>query len=181
MKKLLVFLLAVTAMVSCMAFCVSAATENDVYLAFEDACPEEYHGLYLGTARYLLTQVELDEAQCDKLIEMIAEAKATIVEDYGQSFHMYPLNIREYAVETFKEACELTGLTYEVNDGSDGGIVIAVYKHGVKLADLDGDIVKTTNVAENNTAYFYMAAAAVSMVLVLCAYAVANRKVRNER
>ena len=173
MKKfvsLLALCLLVVSMVVVAVMPASAATPKQEILDYiEENLPAEYVKSYLPMAENVLKQVTVDATQADAVIACIEECKTVITTNKGGSLDRYSREEVVFVLEQFAEACEALNLTftYEVSQTPqhENDIVCEIYNAaGQKLADIDLDAVKKTNVPEAEVNYTYVVLAAVLML-----------------
>lgn len=131
---------------------ISAAGKQDVINAARNAIPPDYGYLYLIQLENILSQIEISEENCDRIIEIIDEL-AQSIKDSGHTLHLYAEENVEYILELFDEICTLCDLTYEYRPAAKqphwhpGDVECLVYDSGGRLLGVfDGDlnIVKST-------------------------------------
>lgn len=129
----------------------SAATKQDIMSAAAEAIPSSYEELYKVQLENILSQIDVSSEQADQIVALINEVKGVIT-DKGGSLHFYTASERKYLAGKLAEACEILNLTYTITfKTSNLAHVNDVYAtiftaDGRKLCDLDGDIIKRTDV-----------------------------------
>lgn len=165
---------------------VSAATpKEDILAAVKENLPASYSNRYLPMAENVLQQIDVTADQATKVIACINAMKAGINTDKGPSLDKYTEAEIGVVVEQFAAACEALNLTFEFKDSATpqhkSDIVCVLYDaSGKKLADIDGDAVKKTDVAPTTVNYGYVALAAL-LALGAVAAAVYGKKAVADR
>lgn len=173
MKKIISVLMLcvlVVGMVAMSTVSVCAASpKQDIIDFIKKDLPKEYADSFLPLAENLLKQITVDAEQAEKVIACMEECKAVLNEEKGPSLHAYNKEEITFVLEQFAEACEVLNLTftYELvqTPVHENDIVCEIYNAaGQKLADVDFDAVKKTNVPESEVNYGYVALAAALML-----------------
>lgn len=165
---------------------VSAATPKQEILNYvEENLPDKYVKSYLPLAENVLKQVTVDAEQAEQVIACIEECKAVITTDKGGSLSDYSAKEIKFVMAQFATACDALNLTltYELVETPKhkNDIVCEIYNAaGQKLADIDLDAVKKTNVPESEVNYTYVVMAAV-LLLGTAAAAVFGKKLVADR
>lgn len=164
----------------------SAATPKEEVLNYiEENLPDEYVKNYLPLAENVLKQITVDAEQAEAVIGCIDACKEVIVENKGKSLHSYTGEEIKFVLDQFAVACEALDLTftYEVvqTPAHENDITCILYNAaGQKLADIDLDAVKKTNVPESEVNYTYVVLAVV-LTLGTAAAAVFGKKLVADR
>lgn len=169
MKKFIAVLALCLLMVGMVAMPVSAATPKETILnAAEENLPEAVMKEYRPLFENILSQITVTEEQAEQVVDCIEESRAFFKNYKGLSLSEYTPEEREFALDMVARICEILGLTAKYSPSSDPkhehDIVCEIYNAaGQKLADIDPDAVKKTNVPESNVNYTYVVLAAVLM------------------
>ena len=167
MKKIFSLVLAAL-LVSLLAINICAADDakTRLYNAAKEACPENYHDLYLGTVQSVLDQIDVTDEQADQVIALIDEGKNYFTEDKGASLESYTAEEKTKAVELLNNACDVLLLEPKMEALSDvahdGDAEVQIYYKGSLIATLDGDPVKVTGGIESSVSVF----AALALIAV---------------
>lgn len=177
MKKFVSILsacLVIVCMMVLVAAPVSAASpKEDIVAAAKAALPEKYHDLYLTTIENVLQQIDVTAEQAEAVIANLEAAKAAVKADKGDSMSEYTADEQKAVLKEFGEACETLGLTYEIvpaeNPTHEGDVdcIVKVAGSDDKIASIDADVVKKTNVAESTVDYTLIVVAAGVAVLAV--------------
>ena len=157
MKKLISMLLSIVMLMTPFAVGISAAVDakTRLYDAAYEACPDMYHTRYMGIAQNILNQINVTDAQADSVIALLNEGKAFITEDKGPSLEAYSEEEIIKAVDLFKSACNILGITYEVKIKADGkhvgDNVFYLYYNSKHIATLDGDDIINSNTSSSSS------------------------------
>jgi hypothetical protein len=176
MKKMMLLLtvcLLVIGMSVMAAVPASAATPKEsIVAAVKENLPAKYADQYVPMVENILQQIDVTEAQAATVIDCIEACKGIITTDKGGSLSDYSSEEVSLVLDQFDIACKALNLKYEfvtsATPAHEGDIYCVIYNAaGNKLADIDADAVKKTNVADPvNYGYAVLAA-----VLVLGAVA----------
>ena len=128
------------------------------------------------------------DAQADQVIDCIEESRDFFKEYKGNSLSEYDHHEREFAIEMVDRICEILGLNAVYTHSDDpehhDDVVLEIYNDaGQKIAEMDPDAVKKTNVPETAAApvnYTYVVLAAV-LLLGAVAAALVSKKFAAER
>ncbi len=173
LKKLISVLalcLLLASMVVMTALPASAATpKEDILNHIKEDLPAEYVKGYMPLAENVLKQVTVDAEQAKVVIACIDECKAVITTNKGGSMDNYSKEEVNFVLEQMATACEALNLTmtytYSQSPVHENDVVCEVYNAaGQKLADIDLDAVRKTNVPESEVNYTYVVLAAVLML-----------------
>ena len=173
MKKIIAMLVLCVLLMSMVAsVAVSAAPptpKERIVMAMRENMPAQLATKWIPTAENVLRQIPVSEEQADGVIACILRCRAFIKNYKGESIHHYTKEEMNYALEQFYLACEILRLRYTVSFSKDpdhvNDVVYTLYTEtGKKLADLDGDTVRKTNVPESNVNYVYVVLAATLLL-----------------
>ena len=183
MKKIVAVLMLLVLTVGMMALPVSAATPKEQLIACtRENMPEQLVTKYLPAIENTLRYITVSQEQADQICAIIVETREyfeTTGGFKGVTLHYYSREQQMYAVDVVAEICEILGLTsrytFSTDADHDFDVVITIYDAaGRRLAIMDGDAIKQTNVpyAVN---YTYVAGA-VALLLAAVAAAIVGKK-----
>lgn len=184
MKKIVALLL-VSLLAVAMIVPVSAATpQQDIITAFKNEVPEKYQAEYLPLVENVLQQLDIDADQAAIVVDCIEACGDKIKADKGGSLSEYTSEEQAFILGKFDEACDALNLTYELvpseNPTHKNDVTCIVYTaEGKKMADVDSDAVKKTDVADSVN-YSY-ALAAIVLALGAAAAFLYGKKVVADR
>ena len=169
MKKVFALLAVCLLVVMSVVPAAAATPKEDIVASAKANLPAAYADNYLPLVENVLQQIDVTADQATKVIACIEAVKAGITTDKGSSLSEYSAAEIELVMEQFNIACETLNLTYEFKASTapqhEGDTVCVLYDaSGKKLADIDGDAVRKTDVAPSNVNYGYVALAAVLMM-----------------
>jgi len=173
MKKFLAISLTVILAIGLFAIGTSAATKSEI---LEEAAKSPvYHWVQI-TIEDAARSVEITEEQGDLIMPHVQAIVAAVPEDLGPTAHVYPKDQVETVMHHLAEICDILNyrLAYEEVHHTDldhaGDIVVRIYNsEGQLVVEYDGDDLKQTDVAEENSAWIWLA---VGSAFVLAAAAV---------
>lgn len=186
MKKTIAILALCLMMIGMVAMPVSAATPKETILnAAETNLPSAVMKEYRPLFENILSQITVTEEQAEQVVDCIEESRAFFKSYKGLSLSEYTVEEREFALDMVVRICEILGLTAKYTPSAspkhDGDMVCEIYNAaGQKLADIDPDAVKKTNVPESNVNYTYVVLAAV-LTIGTAAAVVLGKKFVTER
>lgn len=149
---------------------VAAATpKEEIIETIKEKMPITYSANYVPMAENVLKQIDVNAEQAAKVIECIEACEKVITQDKGGSLDKYTGDEINFVLEQFTEACDALNLTlkYTISQTPqhENDWVCEIYNAaGQKLADIDLDAVKKTNVPESPVNYAYVAVAVVCML-----------------
>lgn len=193
-KKMLMFLLALSLLISAFGgtFSASAYTQQDLLEEF--ATIPASHWVYADIENLSKT-MQLTEEQCNQLWPILQEVKALVPTDNGPSVYhgsnhgntgrAYSAEVVAKVLDHIRAACKITGCTFVKslvpNQTHEIDIVFKLYDSTGKLIfEYDGDLVKQTGAEEKGLsgAELGMLTAGIGFLLVSAGVAVflAKRK-----
>lgn len=189
MKKLIAMLLACVMLVGMTAtVSVSAAgPKDDMIAACYEYMPEPLIKEYLPLIQNILAQIEVNQDQADQVIECIKESREFFKEYKGVTLHYYTQEERKFAVDMVARICDILFLTTKYTSSTDKDhhqdVVCEIYtQDGTMIGVLDGDVVKKTNVPEEESGVNYGVIVLAAVVMVGAAgAAVASKKFAAQR
>ena len=176
MKKVICFILTGVILLSCFAVGSFAADKSDVLAKLNEAIPADFQSTYYVMFENILNQIDVDAAQADKLIALINDAKNTIPND-GRSYSEYISEYKDYAIKKINEASDILGVTATFSTEKGDTKVVITDKSGKKLGELNGTIVKKTNVPEVSVAVQALPFATIALVALAGATLSVKKKV----
>lgn len=153
----------------------AASAQDTIIAALKENIPAKYLEEHLPVAENILKQLEITDEQAAEIVACIKAANDA-VDDHHTSLSEFTAEEREVVLEKLDEACEILEVRYETKNVEDpahkGDVYATFYKEdGAKLADVDFDAVKKTNVAdEMNVEYAVLAVVLMVGAVVAAVY-----------
>ena len=185
MKKFVAVLALCLIMVGMVAMPVSAEPMHKEAMieAAREHMPDALFKEYLPLIENVLSQISVEKEQADQVIDCIEESRDFFKEYKGNSLSEYDHHEREFAIEMVDRICEILGLNAVYTHSDDpehhNDVVLEIYNDaGQKVAEMDPDAVKKTNVPETAAApvnYTYVVLAAVLLLGAVAAALVSKK------
>lgn len=185
MKKFVAVLAICLMMVGMISLPVAAEAihKEEMIEAAREHMPAELFNEYLPLIENVLSQVSVNEDQADQVIACIEEARDFFKNYKGISLSEYLPAEREFALEIVDRICEILGLNAVYTHSEDpehyNDVVLELYNDaGQKIADVDPDAVKKTNIPETTATpvnYTYVVLAVVLLLGSVAAVMVSKK------
>ncbi|MBO5929638.1 MAG: hypothetical protein J6Q42_06445 [Clostridia bacterium] len=169
MKKFLsivsVCFLLVAMMVAIATPVFAATPKEEILAAAKKYFPAEEYEKHLPTMENVLQQIEVTAEQAEVVIANIENVSKIVTEEKGFSVSEYSEKEREALLKELDVACETLEIKYEIKPAANpthkGDVDCVFIVEDKPIANLDGDIVKKTDVAESTVNYGLILVAAV--------------------